>query len=172
MDVSKRIYIAFLAAVVFWCAAIVAAPVLRAIGGHAGESLAAILYGGFSRICHQIDARSLHVLGEKFGVCIRCTSIYFSFLAGIALYPLLRPFTARVLPHPAWIVLAIAPMALDAVLNDFGILSSTELSRAVTGSLAGFIFAFAVLPVFIEAITQLLVHRTLQGDSHHAGKTQ
>ncbi len=172
MNASKRIYTVFLAAVAVWCAAIVIAPVLRAVGGHAGESLSALMYGGFSRICHQIDARSLHVLGEKFGVCVRCTSIYFSFLGGMILYPLFRRLENWNIPRPGWILLAIAPMALDAVLNDLGILLSTELTRVVTGSLAGFIFAFAVLPVFIEATTQLFVHRTLQGDSDHAGKTQ
>ena len=172
MDISKRIYTAFLAAVAFWCLMIVAAPALHAVGGTAGEFLSTILYGGFSRICHQMDSRSLHFLGEKFGVCVRCTTIYFSFFAGLVLYPFLRSLNARNLPHPAWIALAVAPMALDAALNDLGIFLSTEVSRVITGAAAGFIFAFYILPVFIEATTQLLVHRSLQGDSHHAGKTQ
>jgi uncharacterized membrane protein len=103
---------------------------------------------------------------------VRCTSIYFSFFAGVVLFPFLRPLNARNLPHPVWLALAIAPMALDAALNDLGILLSSELSRVITGSIAGFMFALYILPVFIEAITQLLVHRSLQGDSHYAGKTQ
>jgi uncharacterized membrane protein len=172
VDISKRIYTAFLAAVAVWCLSIVAAPILHAVGSRAGESLAFILYGGFSRICHQIDSRSLHVLGQKFGVCVRCTAIYFSFFAGIGLYPLFRPLKARSLPHPAWLVLAVVPMALDAACNDLGILLSTESSRVITGSIAGFIFAFYILPTFMEAITQLLVHHTVQGDTHYAGKTQ
>ncbi|HTP13536.1 MAG TPA: DUF2085 domain-containing protein [Bacteroidota bacterium] len=119
-----------------------------------------------------MDSRSLHIAGEKFGVCVRCTSIYFSFLAGVLLAPVVRRLDSKSVPRPAWIIAAILPMALDAVLNDLGILASSEVSRVITGSLAGFVFAFFIVPVFVEAITQLLVHRTLQGDTRYAGKTE
>jgi uncharacterized membrane protein len=172
MNLSRRIYTVLLAAVGLWCAAIVAIPVLHAFGGSIGQSLADGLSLGFSRVCHQLDDRSIHVFGQKFGVCIRCTSIYFSFLAGLIVYPFIRPLDSANPPGRRWLILAVAPMVLDALLNDLGIHQSGEVSRVLTGSLAGFIFAFAVLPLFIEALKQLLLHRTVQGDSHYAGQTQ
>jgi uncharacterized membrane protein len=168
MNFSKRIYAAFLASVGLWCLAIVAAPVLHAYGGTAGQTIADALYLGFSRICHQIDGRSLHVCGGKFGVCMRCSSIYFSFFAGLVLYPFFRSLASSKVPDKRWLLLAVVPMVIDAFLNDAGILQSGEASRVVTGSIAGFVFAFYILPLFIEALTQIFSHRTLQGDSRYA----
>ena len=172
MDNPKRIYFVFLVATLAWCLSIIGAPVLHGIGGRVFEPFGNILYYGFSRICHQIDARSLHLLGAKFGVCVRCTSIYFSFLAGVVFYPFVRPLKFEKLPDPRWIIFAVLPMVVDAVLNDLGILQSNELSRIVTGSISGFVFAFFIVPLFVEASNQLLAHRTLQGDSRYARKTQ
>lgn len=172
MDTSRRIYVAILASVTLWCLSIIGAPILGTLGGHPGEFVAGLLYAGFSRICHQLDTRSLHILGLKLGVCIRCTSIYFSFLAGTALYPVMRSLKVLRLPRQAWLVIAVVPMAIDAALNDLGILPSTEASRVVTGSLAGFVFAFFIVPLLLEALPQILTHRTLQGDTRYVGKTQ
>jgi len=172
MNLSKRIYIVFVASVALWCLAVVTAPALQSLGGTGGRSIADALYLGFSKICHQIDGRSFHVFGAKFGVCIRCTSIYFSFFFGLLLYPFFRSLDSCSVPHTRWIMLAVLPMALDAILNDFGIHQSTEATRVVTGSVAGFIFAFYILPLFIEALTQLSIRRTHQGDSRYAGQTQ
>jgi uncharacterized membrane protein len=172
MNLSRRIYTAFVVSVGLWCAAIVATPVLHVFGGSIGQSIADGFYLGFSRICHQLDGRSIHLFGEKFGVCTRCTSIYFSFFVGLIVYPFVRPLDSVNLPSRRWLAIAIVPMMLDALLNDLGIHQSGEMSRVATGSLAGFIFAFAILPLFIEAFRQLLLHRTVQGDSHHAGQTQ
>ncbi len=172
MDNPKRIYTAFLASVAIWCLSIIGAPLLHTVGGHACESVASILYLGFSRVCHQLDSRSLHLFGAKFGVCVRCTSIYFSFFAGVVLYPFIRPLKLGILPGLGWMALAVGPMVVDAALNDLGILQSNEVSRVVTGSISGFVFAFFIVPLFVEALNQLLVHRNLQGDSRYDGKTQ
>jgi uncharacterized membrane protein len=172
MNLSKRVYAAFLASVGLWCLAIVAAPVLHTHGGTMGTSLADALYLGFSKICHQIDGRSLHLFGAKFGVCIRCTSIYFSFLAGLLIYPFIRSLDSRRVPDKRWLLLAVVPMAIDAMLNDLAIHQSDDVTRVVTGSVAGLIFAFYVLPLFIEAVTQLSDHRNPKGESSYAGQTQ
>ncbi len=172
MNIPKRIYTVFISAVALWCLLILAAPLLRSSGSSAGEAVSNILYAGFSRICHQLDSRSFHLLGAKFGVCVRCTSIYFSFFVGVALYPFLRRLASGSVPSLGWMILAVGPMVVDVLLNDLGIMSSTEISRIVTGSISGFVFAFFVVPVFVEATAHLFFHSTLQGDSLYAGKTQ
>lgn len=172
MNIAKRTYALFLASVGLWCLAIVAAPVLHTHGGSTGSSLADVLYLGFSKICHQIDGRSLHLFGAKFGVCVRCTSIYFSFFAGLLLYPVIRPIESRHVPDRRWLLLAVVPMIIDALLNDLALHQSNETTRLITGSVAGFIFAFYILPLFIDAIKQLSDSRTLKGESPYVGQTQ
>ena len=172
MNLSKRIYAAFLVSVGLWCIAIVAAPVLHAYGGPVVRSIANGLYFGFAKICHQIDGRSLHVFGEKFGVCVRCTSIYFSFLAGLLYYPFVRSLKSIKVPDKRWLLFGIVLMVIDAFLNDLGIHQSGDTTRVVTGSIAGFVLAFYILPLFIEAVTQLSFHRNLQGDTRYAGQTK
>jgi len=172
MNLSKRIYTAFVLSAGLWCVAIVAAPVLYALGGAGGRTFAEALYLGFSRICHQLDGRSLHLFGAKFGVCVRCTSIYFSFFLGLLLYPFFRSLDSGSIPNVRWLLVAVFPMAADAALNDLGIHRSDELTRVVTGSVAGFIFALFILPLFLEALKQLFIRRNLQGDSRYAGQAQ
>jgi uncharacterized membrane protein len=172
MNLSKRIYTIFLVSVGLWCVAIVAAPVLHGYGGSVGRSIGDALYFGFAKICHQIDGRSLHVFGEKFGVCVRCTSIYFSFLAGLLFYLFVRALETNNVTDKRWLIVGILPMVIDAFLNDFGIHQSGDALRAVTGSIAGFVLALYILPLFIEALTQLTFHRNLQGDTRYAGQTK
>ncbi len=167
----RRIYTALLISVGLWCLAIVAPTFLIGFGGSLGHSIADTLYLGFSRICHQIDDRSLHLFGVKFAVCIRCTSIYFSFLGGILLYPLFRSLRGTTLPDKRWLLLAVLPMTLDAILNDLHVHQSDDLTRSVTGAIAGLVFAFFVVPLILEAVTQILTHRHYQGDSRYAGQT-
>jgi len=172
MNLSKRIYTTFLVAIGLWCLAIVAAPMLHGYGGSVGRSIADAFYFGFAKICHQIDGRSFHLFGEKFGVCVRCSSIYFSFLAGLLFYPFARALEDNNIPEKRWLIVAILPMVIDAFLNDLGIHQSGDALRAVTGSIAGFVLAFYILPLFIEALTQLTFHRNLQGDTRYAGQTK
>lgn len=171
MITPRRIYAAFLACVGLWCLAIVGAPALHTLGS-AGRSAADFLYLAFSHICHQLDARSLHVCGAKLGVCVRCTAIYFSFFAGLILYPFVFDLDSKKFPDTTWLLLGLGPMVIDAVLNDLGIHQSNELSRIVTGSLAGFVLALVTIPLFVEAFTQLSAQISHQGDSYYAGKTQ
>ena len=172
MNISKRIYSIFLVSVGLWCVAIVAAPVLSTTGGESAHAIATMLYRGFSRICHQLDNRSLHILGAKFGVCVRCSAIYASFLAGILVWPFLRSMNAGDLPRISWLAVGLAPMILDAVLNDLRILASTELTRVVSGTIAGFTLSVFILPLLMEAVTLLFARHNLQGETRYAGKTE
>ena len=60
-----------------WAAWLAAAPAVAAAGG-AGRGVwaAALAYRAGAVICHQQDARSLHVAGVRMPVCARCFGLY------------------------------------------------------------------------------------------------
>jgi uncharacterized membrane protein len=173
MSVSFKIYIIITMLVAFWCAGILAAPVLK----HAGLSGSAdIAYSFFSRICHQNDARSFHVEGEKFGVCIRCSAIYFGFLAGLILMPLSIALKRIRFPKPMLMIAVIIPMLVDVVLNGTGLHASTTMTRVATGLLFGGVMPWCIVPLLIEACSQLIykkkIHSQDSGVYTYDGKTQ
>jgi uncharacterized membrane protein len=152
-SITIRIYIIFTALVALWCAGILAAPVLKHTGLNGSADIA---YSVFSRVCHQNDARSFHVEGEKLGVCIRCSAIYFGFLAGLLFMPLSGVLKRMQMPKPMMIIAVLIPMALDVVLNDTGLYASTTMTRAATGLLFGSVMPWCIVPLLIEACTQLI----------------
>ena len=168
MEFNKRTYLVFLALVAAWCGGILLAPILDAV--HRGA--ASMLYSFYSPICHQIDGRSFHIFGEKLGVCARCSSIYFSFLLSLLIYPHLKKVTSPSLPKTHWVALAVLPMVIDVLLTFTGIHSSTLMTRAFTGALFGFILPFYLLPPLLEAIGQLWDQHLASGGSVYARKTQ
>jgi uncharacterized membrane protein len=154
MKKNPQVYIysllLFLTAV--WCAGIIAAPLLK----HAGEErYAGEIYSFFSRICHQDGTRSFHADGEKFGVCIRCTSIYFGFLAGLLAFPFFRLLKRAAPPGGTLLLSIILPMAADVFLNDAGILASTVFSRVATGFLFGGLVPLWIVPCLVEGVMQI-----------------
>jgi len=71
-------YIAFVCAAVAWAGAVVLAPVVIS-GAHVSRLDAALLtavYAVGGAVCHQLPARSFHLLGAQLPVCARCTGIY------------------------------------------------------------------------------------------------
>ena len=152
-SLSISIYVVFTFLVLLWCAGIVAAPLLR----HAGlQSTADITYSMFSRICHQNDVHSFHVEGEKFGVCIRCSAIYFGFLIGLLILPVSGALKRIRSPKPMYVIAVIVPMLVDAVLNDSGLHISTTMTRLATGFLFGSVMPWCIMPHLLEACSQLL----------------
>ena len=60
-----------------WAAWLAAAPAVAAAGGAGrGGWAAALAYRAGAVICHQQDARSLHVAGVRMPVCARCFGLY------------------------------------------------------------------------------------------------
>ena len=149
---ARAAYAVLVGAATLWCSAIVAAPLL-----HNGpwESLSAFLYRFFQPICNQLDSHSFHLHGEKTAVCIRCTSIYFSFLAGLLVYPFVRSLAHRSAPGRGWLFIGIAPMVVDVALSLLGVHESTALSRILSGSFFGVIAVFIVVPTLVDAIADL-----------------
>lgn len=168
MEINKRTYLIMLLLVALWCGGIVLAPSLSTTL----PGISSVLYSFYSPICHQIDARSLHLFGDKLGVCSRCSSIYFGFLLSLVLYPLFQKLHAPAYPGRQWIALAILPMAIDAFLNLTGIHGSTLLTRAITGLLFGLILPYYLLPPLLEGIAQLRDHHLARGGFFYARKTQ
>lgn len=99
-----------------WCLAIVATPIFHLTP----------IYVFFSAICHQLPARSWHVHGEPLAVCIRCTAIYYGFLAGLLI--LSKP-SARLFK------IAAAITAAEWLLAFF--VFDSEVLRALSGILLG-----------------------------------
>jgi uncharacterized membrane protein len=173
MKSSIRLYIFFTVLVSLWCIGILAAPLLK----HAGWTQSAdILYSFFSRVCHQDDARSFHVEGEKIGVCMRCSAIYFGFFLGLIALPLSRALKRKNVPALRFFLFAVLPMVVDAVLNATGIHASTPMTRVITGALFGMSMPWFVVPIFIEACLQLNLrnknHSADSGVVRYARKTQ
>jgi uncharacterized membrane protein len=89
-----------------WCAAIVAAPLFHLT----------FIYDFFSLICHQQPARSWQLFGEPLAVCIRCSSIYFGFLAAViaGLRPDVRLF--KIALAGSFVEFVVAFFLMDSVI--------------------------------------------------------
>ena len=171
--VTVRIYIVFTILVAFWCAGILAAPAMKHSGFNGSADMA---YTFFSRVCHQSDMRSFHVEGEKFGVCIRCSAIYFGFFFGLVLMPFFGVLKRKSMPKPMLILAVIIPMVVDVMLNDTGLHGSTVMTRVVTGLFFGGGMSWCVVPIFIEACSQIICRKKIHsldfGVTSYVRKTQ
>jgi len=152
MKSHVRLYRFFTVLISLWCIGIFAAPLLKHAGWTQGADM---LYSFFSHVCHQDDARSFHIEGEKIGVCIRCSGIYLGFLSGLIAMPLLRILNRKNFPAIGFFLVAVIPLTIDVVLSVAGIHTGTPLTRLITGVLFGISMAWFVIPIFIEAYSQL-----------------
>jgi len=150
-------YIVVLVATVVWCGLLFAPPVIASVDGpHSG--FAHFAYRFYAPICHQLDSRSLHVLGFKLAVCERCCSIYFSFLLGVLVFPLFKRNIATSELH--WLLLAVAPMVVDVGLDIAGIHPATAMTRMVSGSFFGVVAGIVLLPSLLNGLASLFHHHT------------
>lgn len=156
MHLPRRTYLILLAGATAWCAAILLAPYLASASSWYTE----FLYRFFHPICHQLPGRSFHLFGEPLGVCSRCASIYFAFLAGTLAYPffhrrVVRPVHDMLHPRNVLMV-AVLPMVLDAGLEMLGLRESTFLTRTLTGGVFGLVVPFIILPAALEGVQQIV----------------
>jgi uncharacterized membrane protein len=147
-------YSVILAGVVVWCAGILLAPLCVAEGGGAAV-VGRALYAFYHPICHQISDRSFFIAGHPAGVCVRCSSIYFAFLAGVLLFPFLRRFAVFRMPARWILVLAALPMLVDATWIGSLLYPVTHLTRAASGAVFGLVVPFVLLPAALEASREL-----------------
>jgi uncharacterized membrane protein len=156
---GRVVYAAVMAGTLVWLGLIAAAPWLLVRGQIAG---AALVYAGFSAICHQLPERSFRLWGQPLAVCARCTGIYAGFLAGLLVYPWVRRLADETFPDRRWLLLAAAPVVIDFAGGNLGLLPTTFGSRAATGALAGGAAAFYILPGFVSCFVSWFEGRTTQ----------
>ena len=164
--IRLRPYRILLAGTLLWCAAVMAVPLLAKNDSALAQGGAAFLQEAFSHVCHRIPDRSFHLAGEPLGVCVRCTSIYGGFLFGLLMYPVLMRRRRPRLPSRWWLVGAALPTASDAFLNILGLAPSTEVSRAITGALLGTALTAYIVPLVIEAWSELPRRAWIRRRSH------
>lgn len=166
MEMNKRVYLILLSLTGLWCLGVLLAPVLAVVS----PGVSSALYSVYKPICHQIDDRCFHLDGAKLGVCIRCSAIYFSFFVSLLSYALFRRISSPSFPGRAWILLAIAPMAIDVFLSITGIHPSTLLTRSMTGMLLGLVLPYYIVPPLQEAVSELHSQLLARGGFFHARK--
>ncbi len=144
------LYLIFLIAVAFWCSLLIAAPLLAKyeFGFASG-----ITYLFFSKICHQMPERSFFIFGKQFAVCSRCSGLYFGFLFGTIIYPLISKLKPNWIPPKKYFFLAGVPIFIDIFIRFFQIAENTFTSRLITGLLLGAATVFFVLPGFLSLRT-------------------
>ncbi|MBC8184758.1 DUF2085 domain-containing protein [candidate division KSB1 bacterium] len=141
------LYLVFFSAVSLWCSLIIAAPLLAK---YEYGLASGITYLFFSKICHQMPERSFFILGKQFAVCSRCTGLYFGFLLGTIIYPLISKFKSNWIPAKKYFFLAGIPISIDIFIRFFRIAENTFTSRLITGLILGAITVFFVLPGFLS----------------------
>jgi len=143
------VYAVLMTLSILWMALILAAPWLMAERHFVAS---AVIYQGFSAVCHQAPERSFYFLGFPMGVCSRCASIYAGFIIGQLLYPFLRDLRESDFP-PRWILIGAAiPTAIDFAGGVLGLFANTFLSRTLTGILFGAVAAFYITPGLVSAL--------------------
>jgi uncharacterized membrane protein len=153
---QKIIYFFVLAVSLTWCLGILIAPLW---GGETGikGSISGSFYSFYSSSCHQLDERSFHINGNKYGVCSRCTSIYFGFLFGVILYPFVRKLNNIDLPSLLYLFIGVALMVIDVGLDIAEVVKNSFITREISGAVLGTILPFYIIPgiirVFYEFFT-------------------
>ncbi len=151
MKIENKILIG---AAFFWCSGIVLAPLFQSIAGDAGI-FSSFLYKFFHVVCHQFESRSFHLFDHPFGVCERCTAIYFSFFIGLLAVNF--SMKIRFLQFPSRFVLAILifPMLLDVAGSWVTNYSPTAFSRVITGSWFGFGISIVLSDSLVETVSYI-----------------
>ena len=154
IEFASSVYLVILISTLIWCLMIVLAPLFAQMGGVYGN-ISGFVYWFYSPVCHQDDARSFFIFGNKLAVCSRCSSLYFSFLLGTVIYPFVKKVSDVSLPSVWFLLGAAALMFGDAMLDIFGILKNTHLTRSITGVVLGFVLVFYLVPGFINFIYEI-----------------
>jgi len=168
MEHNKRVYSVLVFLTALWCFGILLAPALHA----SHPAAASIVYSAYSPVCHQVDGRCFHLFEAKWGVCIRCSAIYFSFFLSLLSYPMFHRLSSPSWPGRWWIALAMAPMTIDVLLNLAGIHHSSALTRMITGVLFGSVLPLYIVPPLLEGVTQLRSQFLARGGLFYARKAQ
>lgn len=136
-----------------------------------GETFALTLVKNFyAPVCHQNPSRSFALLGTPCAVCIRCASVYFSFLCGVVLWNFVQrnaelvQYCSAIFSFPR-VFIFLVPLLADVGARVLGFYDdgfSLYTTRIISGALFGCTFAFALLPIFFSACDELMTQKKLQ----------
>lgn len=151
-----KVWITGLGVVTLWAFLIVLAPIARSNGF---TEISGNLYHFYHFICHRIPERSFFVAGEQFGVCSRCSGVYFGLFAGFVIYPLWRRIEDIEPLARFWLFLSLVPIGIDWSLTIFGVWENTQGSRFATGLILGIACATYIVPALVEIVRNLSLRR-------------
>lgn len=142
------------AVVTVWLLLIVLPPIFAANGN---TSVSSPLYNFFSFLCHQMPARSFHLMDHQLAVCSRCFGVYFGLLAGLIAYPAWRSIE-NIDPLPRiWLFASMVPIAIDWLLGMLHIWQNNHASRFITGLILGVGCATYIMPALVEIVRNFSV---------------
>ena len=95
------------------------------------SGLSQMAYLLFDPFCHQLALRSFHINGVQLAVCARCTGVYLGLFTGGLIFMFLKK------PMPKTLLLPMALLALDGLLNFAGIINTPAWGRFGIGLCAG-----------------------------------
>ncbi len=155
--ITRLTYAAVVAIAAGWVAGAALAPLVATdFASHAaaldsnGINLYSALDTAYSRVCHQMPERSVHIRGAAMAVCARCFGVYAGFLAGLVAYPLARSLDRTDAPPRRWLFIALVPVTIDFLGGYTGLFENTLASRSVTGLIAGAAGVFYTLPGLVS----------------------
>ena len=152
---KKGAYLFFLFIIFIWFLLIFLAPFFASLGGPF-KLPSQLIYSIFSPFCHQIAGRSFFLFGNKLGVCARCFGIYFGTLISALSYPIIKKSDNLKFPKIYWLILAIAPLAIDGTAQLVGLWWSTNILRLITGFIFGYALVFYLVPAYNKTINSVV----------------
>ncbi len=134
MESSRlAILLAFVLASAF-VAGTYAVPLLHDVDSRWAERL----HWAYGPLCHQLPERSIAVGAGVQAVCARCSGLYLGGIAALAFGGLAFRSVARRI-RPIWLLWALVPTVVDALLPWVGIKGLPNLPRLVLALPAGFV---------------------------------
>ena len=105
------------------------------------------------------------IIGYKLAVCARDFGLYAALLIGGLIYPLVRRLDDRAVYPGIYLVIAMIPIGLDGGLQFISdiliagggssfVYESTNLSRLITGAIAGLASSFYAIPILINMVSK------------------
>ncbi|MFJ7728386.1 DUF2085 domain-containing protein [Neobacillus sp. NPDC097160] len=101
-------------------------------------------------ICHQLEERSLHTSGKTLSVCARDAGIYIGIFSTLAYLHLVKRKVKITIPSikmSFFLLLLMAPIAVDGTGSYLHLFESNNLRRLVSGTSFGFVLPYFLYPL-------------------------
>lgn len=107
-------------------------------------------------VCHQLEERTIFVLGHPLPVCARCTGIYIGIFFSFVYLTIRKKWNANqvfTVPQILFLVMCLSFFMVDGAGSYLGFWQSSNFLRIFTGCMAGF-----ALPFFLPLILNFDVY--------------